>query len=712
MKKLVWIFGVVVAIFLLRNIGLDEYLSFAYLKENIDHLKGSAIAQPLIWLAGYFAAYVLTTTLSLPGATVLTLAGGAVFGFWKGLLIVSFASTIGATLAFLLSRYLFKEWVQKKFGKRLESIQRGIQKDGALYLLSLRLVPIFPFFLVNLLMGLTPIGVWKYYWVSQVGMLAGTAVYVNAGTQLAQLESLSGILSPSLLAAFALLGIFPLLSKWVLNSVKAAKVYAPYAKPKSFDYNLLVIGAGSAGLVTSYIAATVKSKVLLVEKNKMGGDCLNTGCVPSKALIKSAKVAQLTKDLKKYGLRGSSAEVNFAEVMDRVQQVIKKIEPHDSIERYESLGVECAQASAEILTPFSVKVGERIVTTRNIVVATGARPLVPDFPGLNEVPHFTSDNIWSLREMPERLLVLGGGPIGCELTQAFSRLGSKVTQVEMGPRLMGREETSVSEHIEKRFAQEGIDVLTGHKALSFKKSEHGKSILLCEDSQGKEKEIVFDVVLMAIGRKANVKGFGLERLGIDAAPSGTVDHDAFLRTKFPNILVCGDVAGPFQFTHTASHQAWYAAVNALFSPFASFKADYRVIPWCTFTDPEVARVGMSFSEAQKEGIYAELTRYGIDDLDRAIADSEDEGFVEVVTEKGSDKILGATIVGTQAGNMIAEFVIAMKHNLGLNKILGTIHIYPTHSEANKFVAGQWKQKHKPELVLFWVEKFHAWRRKG
>lgn len=708
MKKIALIAFLIILVVGVRQSGFEQYL-FTFLKENVENLRQSSASDPLLWGSGYFFAYILLTALSLPGATVLTLAGGAIFGLWKGLLIVSFASTIGATFAFLLSRYFLRAWVEKKFGQRLKPIQEGIERDGALYLLSLRLVPIFPFFLVNLLMGLTPIGVLKFYGVSQLGMLVGTFVYVNAGTQVAQLESISGLVSPALLGAFALLGILPLISKFVMNSIKAAKVYAPYARPKSYDYNMVVIGAGSAGLVTSYIAATVKSKVLLVEKNKMGGDCLNTGCVPSKALIKSAKVVHQSTVLEKYGLKGEAAKVDFATVMERVQNVISKIKPHDSVERYQGLGVECAQASAEILTPFSVKVGDRIVTTKNIVIATGARPFVPPIKGLDQVPAYTSDNIWSLREQPKRMLVLGGGPIGSELAQAFSRLGSKVTQVEMGPRLMGREEPSVSEHIEKQFKQEGIEVLTGHKAVSFH-SQDGEHTLVCETKEGEKVSIVFDAVLLAIGRKANVSGFGLERLGIETSKSGTVEHDGFLRTRFPNILVCGDVAGPYQFTHTAAHQAWYAAVNALFSPFASFKVDYRVIPWCTFTDPEVARVGMSLSEAQEAGIQAEVTKYGIDDLDRAIADSEDEGFVEVVTEKDSDKILGATIVGTQAGNMIAEFVTAMKYNLGLNKILGTIHIYPTHSEANKFAAGQWKQKHKPEILLNWVEKFHAWRR--
>ncbi len=691
-----------------RALGLGEYLSFEYLKANASELRSQAAQNPFQSSAIYFAIYVFVAAFSLPGAAVLTLAGGALFGFAKGLFLVSFASTLGATIAFLLSRYFLKDWVEKQFGSKIQTIQEGVKKDGAFYLFSLRLVPLFPFFLVNLLMGLTPIRIWTYYWISQIGMLAGTAAYVNAGTELSRIESLSGIVSPSLLGAFAALGLLPIFSKGVLNSLKRRKVYSDFKKPAQFDYNMIVIGAGSAGLVTSYIAAALKARVALIEKHKMGGDCLNTGCVPSKALIKSAKVAHISRKLSQYGLEASPAKVDFAKVMERVSGVVKKIEPHDSVERYSSLGVECIEGAATIESPFAVQVNGKTLTTKNIVIATGARPLVPKIPGLENVPHYTSDTIWALRQQPARLLVLGGGPIGCELAQSFARLGSEVTQVEMAPRLMIREDVDVSDHIEATFRSEGIDVRCSHKALEFL-SRDNRSFLKCETKDGNV-EIEFDAVLLALGRVANTKGFGLEKLGIESSPRGTLSHDPFLRTKYPNVYVCGDVAGPYQFTHTAAHQAWYASVNALLAPFVKFKADYRVIPWCTFSDPEVARVGINEAEAKDQKLEVDVIKYGIDDLDRAIADSEDEGFVKVIVQKGSDKILGATIVGAHAGDMITEFVSAMKHGIGLNKILGTIHIYPTHSEANKFAAGLWKQKNKPENLLRWVEKFHAWRR--
>lgn len=481
-----------------------------------------------------------------------------------------------------------------------------------------------------------------------------------------------------------------------------------YKKPKSFDYNVMVIGAGSAGLVSSYIAAAVKAKVALVEKHKMGGDCLNTGCVPSKALIRSAKMLSYARRAKDFGFKDASVDYDFSEVMDRVQSVIKQVEPHDSVERYTELGVECITGEAKIIDPYRIQVGDKLYSTRSIIIATGARPFVPPIPGVEKVGYLTSDNIWELRTLPKRLVVLGGGPIGSEMTQCFSRLGSEVYQIEMLPQILIREDQEVSDIVTERFKEDGVHVMTDHKAKEFL-VENGEKVLVCE-YQGNDVRISFDEVLVAVGRKPNTTGFGLEELGIETVRPGVIKSDPFLRTKYPNIYVCGDVAGPYQFTHTAGHQAWYAAVNALFSPYKKFKADYSVIPWCTFTDPEVARVGLNEKEAKENNIPYEVTTYGIDDLDRAIADSEDHGFVKVLTVPGKDRILGVTIVGTHAGDLISEYVLAMKHNLGLNKILGTIHIYPTLAEANKYAAGNWRKDHVPKKLMAFLEKFHAWRR--
>ena len=690
---------------------LGRYLSLENFKTQQAAIDDWRAAQPVTAIATYFIIYVAVTALSLPGATVMTLVGGAIFGLLGGLVLVSFASTIGATLAFLVSRFLLRDWVQARFGERLRAINTGVEKDGAFYLFTLRLVPLFPFFVINLLMGLTRIKTRTFYWVSQLGMLAGTVVYVNAGTQLAKVESLSGILSPALIGSFALLGVFPLIARKIVETVAARKVYADWKKPARFDRNLVVIGGGSAGLVTAYIAAAVKSKVTLVEKHKLGGDCLNTGCVPSKALIRSAKLLSHMRRAPEFGIREAKAEFDFAEVMTRVQTVIKTIEPHDSVERYTGLGVEVVEGTAKMVSPWEVDItrnsGEtERLSTRSIVVATGARPLVPPIPGIEDVGYLTSDNVWALRELPKRLVVLGGGPIGSELTQAFARFGAQVTQVEMAPRLLMREDPEVSELVAKRFRAEGVAVLLNHKAKQFV-IEDSEKILITE-FEGKDVRTPFDAVLVAVGRAANLKGYGLETLGITA--NRTIEVNEFLQTKYPNIYAAGDVAGPFQFTHTAAHQAWYAAVNALFDPFKKFRADYSVIPWATFIEPEVARVGLNELEAKERKIDYEVTVFGIDDLDRAIADSEAHGFIKVLTVPGKDKILGVTFVGEHAADLIAEYVLAMRHGIGLNKILGTIHIYPTLAEANKYVAGNWKKAHAPQKLLAWVERFHTWQR--
>jgi dihydrolipoamide dehydrogenase len=694
-------------------LGGHRYLNFEAIKAQQAALEAWHAAHPFQAAAAFFVLYVVVTGLSLPGAAIMTLAGGAIFGLGWGTLLVSFASAIGATLAFLAARFLLRDWVQARFGRQLRALNEGVEREGATYLFTLRLIPAVPFFVINLAMGLTPLRTRTFYWVSQVGMLPATAVFVNAGTQLARLDSPAGILSPGLLGAFVLLGVFPLLVKRILAAFQARRVYARWQKPARFDRNLVVIGAGSAGLVSAYIAAAVKAKVTLVEKHRMGGDCLNTGCVPSKALIRTAKLLSQMRHARDYGLAAARAEFDFAAVMERVQRVVKTIEPHDSVERYTGLGVECLQGEAKMISPWQVEVrladgGVRTLSTRSIVIAAGARPFVPPIPGLDAIGCLTSDTVWALRELPRRLLVLGGGPIGCELAQTFARLGAQVTQVEMLPRLMVREDPEISAMVEEKFRAEGIAVLTGHKAVRFEQRD-GRKLLVAEHD-GTQVEIEFDAVLAAVGRKANTTGYGLETLGIPLTRTGTVQTNEYLQTIYPNVYACGDVAGPYQFTHTAAHQAWYVAVNALFGMFRRFRADYSVIPWATFTDPEVARVGLNETEAREKGVPYEVTTYGIDDLDRAIADEEAHGVVKVLTEPGRDRILGVTIAGSHAGDLIAEFVLAMRHGIGLNKILGTIHIYPTMAEANKYVAGAWKKAHAPQGLLARVEKFHAWMR--
>ena len=696
-------------------LDLHHWLTLEGLKSGLSQFEQWRSQFPLITAGAFFALYVVVTALSLPGAAVMTVAAGALFGLLQGTVLVSFASTIGAILAFLVSRYLLRDSVQQRFGSRLAAVNRGIERDGVFYLFTLRLVPAFPFFLINLLMGLTPIKAWTFYWVSQIGMLAGTLVYVNAGTQIAQLESLSGILSPDLLISFALLGLFPLLAKKVIGLIQRRRVYARWQKPARFDRNLIVIGAGAGGLVSSYIAAAVKAKVTLIEAHKMGGDCLNYGCVPSKALIKSARVAHQMKHAERYGLEAANPRFSFRTVMARIHEVIRQVEPHDSVERYTGLGVEVLQGHASLVDPWTVEIhlhdgSRQRLTARSIILATGANPVVPPLPGLDETGYVTSDTLWDrfaeLDTPPKRLIVLGGGPIGCELAQGFARLGSEVTQVQRGARLLPREDEDVAQLVQASMQVDGVKVLTGHAALRTEWRE-GRKFLICEH-QGQETALEFDELLIAVGRQPRLTGYGLETLGIETRR--TVVTNDYLETLYPNIYAVGDVAGPYQFTHTAAHQAWYAAVNALFGQFKRFPADYRVIPWTTFTDPEVARVGLSEQEAIDQGVAYEVTRYDLDDLDRAITESERTGFVKVLTAPGKDRILGVCIAGSHAGELLAEFVLAMKHGLGLNKVLGTIHTYPTWAEANKYAAGEWKKAHAPEAAMKWLQRYHDWRR--
>ena len=711
MKRLV-IIGLLLFVGVIWLQGGFSLLTLENLKAQQLALQSWTDQNFLVSSVIFFLVYVAVTALSIPGAVVMTLAGGALFGLLWGTVLISFASTAGASLAMLASRYLVGDWVRKRFSSHINTIDEGVKKDGPFYLFTLRLIPIFPFFLINLLMGLTQMSVRTFWWVSQLGMLAGTLVYVNAGTQLGKLESLSGILSFQLLGAFALLGLFPFIARGIVDWVKSKQVYDGWEKPRSFDRNLLVIGAGSGGLVSAYIAAAVKAKVTLVEKHKMGGDCLNTGCVPSKALIRAAHQAYEIRQAHKFGIQVAEPEIDFKRVMARVYEVIDAIEPHDSVERYTGLGVEVIEGEASIVSPWEVRVtradgSSETISAQSIVVATGAKPRIPNLPGLEQSRFVTSDTLWQLTDLPKRLLVLGGGPIGCELAQAFQRLGSQVSLVQRQNTLMPREDAEAQQLIERRFVDEGISLYLGKEAKAVVVRE-GVSYLQVSDSG--EEEIPFDCLLLALGREANTTGFGLENLNIDIRENGTVSANAFLQTRFPNIYVCGDVTGPYQFTHVAAHQAWYAAVNALFGVFKRFKVDYRVIPWATFTDPDIARVGLSEREAKERHIPYEVTRYGIDDLDRAIADGDNHGFVKVLTVPGKDKILGVTIVSRHGAELIAEFVLAMKQGIGMNKLLGTIHIYPTFAEANKYAAGEWKRAHVSPKILHGLQRYHQWRR--
>jgi pyruvate/2-oxoglutarate dehydrogenase complex dihydrolipoamide dehydrogenase (E3) component/uncharacterized membrane protein YdjX (TVP38/TMEM64 family) len=686
---------------------LGSWLTLENLKARQGEFAALVRERPLLAAAAFFAIYVLVTSASLPGAAILTLAAGAIFGLWQGTLIVSFASSIGASLAFLSSRYLLRDWVRSRFGKRAEAIDRGIAQDGAFYLLSLRLIPAFPFFLVNLAMGLTSLRLLTFYLISQIGMLPGTIVYVLAGTQLATIDSTGDILSPALIGSFVLLGIFPLVAKTVLGWWKRRRVYKGWKRPRKFDRNLIVIGGGAGGLVTAYIAATVRAKVTLIEAHKMGGDCLNTGCVPSKTLIRSARAAHEMRTADTFGLEPQEPRFRFAAVMERVAAIIRAIEPADSVERYTGLGVDVRLGYARIVDPWTIEIdGKERLTTRTIVIAAGGEPFVPDIPGLADAGYLTSDTMWEAlsrrQDMPGRVVIIGGGPIGTEMAQAFARLGAEVTLVQHGPAILEKEDEEVSSFIAATLRAEGVNILTGHEAVRCE----GKTLIVRCDAG--EAALPFDEIIVAVGRRARLTGYGLEQLGIET--DKVIVTNAYLETLYPNIFAAGDVAGPYQFTHFAAHQAWYAAVNALFGTFCRFRTDYSVLPWVTYTDPEVAHVGLTEATAKEQDTAYEVVRYDVDHLDRALTESANRGFVKLLVQPSKDRILGVTIVAHNAGEMLAEYVLAMKHGIGLNKVLGTIHAYPTMAEANKYAAGEWKKAHKPESLLRWVERYHRWRR--
>ncbi|WP_324770516.1 FAD-dependent oxidoreductase [Pokkaliibacter plantistimulans] len=693
------------------HFDLSSYLDLEFLRQKRDSWSALISQYPLRSSIIFFLGYVLATALSVPGATLLTLFAGTMFGLLWGTVLVSFASTVGAVLAMLVARYLARDWISHHCERQMAVINKGIQRDGVFYLFGLRMVPVFPFFLINLLMGLTSMRVWTFAWVSQIGMLLGTVAYVYTGARLTELNTPADVLSLPLLSALAVVGLLPLLTRWSLSWLRDYRHRRQWPKPAHYDYNLVVIGAGAAGLVTSYIAAAVRARVALVEKAGMGGDCLHTGCVPSKALLRAAHYVAATTEARNLGLRSAQVEFDFVEVMERVQQTIQQVAPHDGVERYTALGVDCIAGEARLLSPWQLQVGDRQLTSRNIVIATGARPALPPIPGLTEMDPLTSETFWQLRELPQRLLILGGGAVGCELGQAMACFGSEVMIVERAGRLLPREDEEVAVALQSRCRDLGISLHLAAEITHFSEEQGTRRAWLRQHGTSEDTvSLEFDRVLVASGRQANTEGLGLEALGIERNADGTLQVDDFLRTRFSHIFACGDVAGPYQYTHAAAHQAWYASVNALFGLVKRYRVDYRHLPMAVFTDPQIARVGLTEQQARLQGVAFEVSRFDLGELDRAIIEGRRNGWIKVLTATGKDRILGVTIVGDQAAELMAEFVLAMKHNIGLNKVLSTIHIYPTLAEANKYVAGVWKRQHTPQWILPWLERYHTWRR--
>jgi pyruvate/2-oxoglutarate dehydrogenase complex dihydrolipoamide dehydrogenase (E3) component/uncharacterized membrane protein YdjX (TVP38/TMEM64 family) len=681
---------------------LQDHADAAQAKAWVGRAMDWVDDNPGLALLAYALIYIVVTGLSLPGATVLTLIGGSLFGLWLGVAVVSFASVIGATIAMVIARYFLQETIERRFPDAVQRVNKGINRDGAGYLFALRLIPAIPFFLVNLAMGLTRMKVLTFAWVSQIAMLPATFVYVNAGRQLATIEQPSDILSARVVLAFTALAALPFVARFAMSWWRQRQALRKWSRPRRFDYNLIVIGAGSAGLVTAYIAAAARAKVALIEQNQMGGDCLNTGCIPSKTLIRSAKLAKEASDAGRLGLSGE-LKPDFAAIMQRVRTVIARVAPHDSAQRYLDLGVEVIVGHARLVDPWTVEVEGRRLTARRLVLATGAEPAIPPIPGLAELDPLTSETLWNLTQLPPRLLVLGGGAIGCELAQAFARLGSQVTIVEALPRVLAHDDAEVGDAMHALLAADGVAIVAGAAATSFERRDGQAAAVLANGQR-----IAFDRVLVAVGRRPRLHGFGLEELGL--LERGRLVVDEKLRTRLPTIYAAGDVIGQLQFTHAAGNYGWFASMNALFDGLKSWKAHSKAFPLVIYTDPEIARVGLNENEARERNFEFNITRYDLAELDRAIADGANEGFIKILTPPGKDRILGVTIVAARAGDMLSEFTLAMRHGLGLNKILQTIHPYPGWSEAAKSAAGQWRRAHVPERLLALSSRFLAWRR--
>ena len=706
MKRII-IFLLIIALIIFSVIVFDvqNLFTLSALKEKQEQLQTTVDSHPFYSASIFFISYVIFAGLSLPGVIIFTLAAGALFGLLQGTILVSFASTIGAFLAFLVARFFLHDTVQERFSSRLTTINRKINSEGAFYLLFLRLVPVFPFFLVNILMALTPIRAGIYYWVSQVGMLPATILYVAAGAQIAKIDDLGDIVSPSMLFLFLLLGIFPFLAKRLANFLKARVVYKEYKKPDTFGFNTIVLGGGSAGLVAAYTTSTLQGKVVLIEREKMGGDCLNTGCVPSKSILRSAKFIADMRRSKSFGMSKTSYEFQYENIIQRVHSKIATIAPKDSVERYTDLGVECEQGNAHVVSPWEIEVNGKHLTAKNIVIATGATPLIPALPGLDQIPYFTTDTIWSLTELPEHLLIIGAGPIGCELGQAFARLGARVTIVHRRNTILPNEDEEAAKLVEQALTLDHATLCTNFvtEKIVTQDGEH----VMHGKHEGTPVQISFSHLLLATGRRPNLGG--LETLQLEKNVAERLVVNDTLQTRFPNVYACGDVTSVMQYTHVASHQAWYAAFNALFRPIKAFKCTLENIPRAIFTDPEIASVGITEKQAIAADLKHQITTFPMDDIDRAITDNATEGFIKVITAGDSDKILGVCIVGEHASELIAEFVLAKTHKLGLNKILQTVHIYPTRSEINRMAAGKWRRSQISSRTINLLSKFQHWR---
>ena len=723
------------------------------LSTALDWIRGLGALGPVIFVV----AYILATVFFLPGS-VLTLGAGALFGLVRGSILVSIASTLGAASAFLVGRYLARGWVEKRIegNERFQAVDERVAREGWKIVGLTRLSPVFPFNLLNYAYGVTRVSLRDYFFASWIGMLPGTILYVYLGSLAGDLAALGTagtsattarwiLRVAGLLATVAVTVYVARLAREALGErvVKGEAFAADPGTPAEDEserheemlvapmdehnerlvsnvrppawvnpqpagrYNLVVIGAGTAGLVTAAGAAGLGAKVALVESRYLGGDCLNVGCVPSKCVIRSSRAFADAREAHRFGVRiPGEAEADFSAVMERMRRLRAGISDHDSAGRFQDLGVDVFLGEARFSGPDTVEAAGRSLRFKKAVITTGARAAAPPIEGLAEAGYLTNETVFNLTERPTRLACIGGGPIGSELAQAFGRLGSEVALFEMGPHILSREDGDAAEIVQEAFLREGIRLILGCTIRRVEQRTETK--VLHFESNGESGSITVDEILVGAGRAPNVEGLNLEAVGVAFDPRRGIEVNDRLQTTNPRIYAAGDVCMQWKFTHAADAAARIVIQNSLF--FGRKKLGALTMPWCTCTDPEIAHVGMYEGDANERGVKLDTFFRRMKEVDRAVADGEVEGFVKVHVEKGTDKILGATIVAPHAGEMIGELTLAMVEGIGLKGISGVIHPYPTQAEAIKQVADLYNRTRLTPGVKKWFQRWMAWSR--
>ncbi|MBA3536096.1 MAG: FAD-dependent oxidoreductase [Tatlockia sp.] len=679
---LILLLGLLILFFSLR---LDKYLTFTSLRENRATLISWTKEHFFMAALLYMSCYTLAVAASVPGAVFLTLAGGFLFGVVFGTVFVIVSATLGATALFFAVRTSFGDWLAKSALSWLGRMREGFQQNAFSYLLMLRLVPLFPFWVVNIVPALLGVDAKTFIITTFFGILPGSIVYVMVGNGLSHVFEANQ--TPNLGIIFDIKVLLPLLALAALSFIPILykrvnpKEQKKNPKTNQIKCDLSIIGAGAGGLSVAAVAAQLGLKVVLLESGKMGGDCLNYGCVPSKSLLAAGKIAYQLRHAAQFGISSKGLEIDFKKVMQQVHAVIKVLAKNDSVERFESLGVQVIKAVARFSGVNTLVAQDRVIEARRIVIATGSSPFKPPIPGLEDTPYLTNETIFNLTEQPKHLIVIGGGPIGCELAQAFSMLGSKITLIE-GFNLLPKDDVDCVAILRAQLKAMGIIIHEQAKVLGVEPHAHG-GIKVSINQAGEKLAIRGSHLLIATGRRANVENLDLEKAGIVYSNKG-IEVNSRLQTSNRRVYALGDVVGPYQFTHMATYQAGIVLRNIAFKIPA--KVDYRAIPWVTYTLPEIAHVGLLAEEALKHADI-QFTEWSFLENDRAQTEHSLEGKIKIISDK-KGRVLGVTIVGAHAGELILPWVIAIREKRTLRSFTDAVSPYPTLSEISKRVAGE------------------------